>query len=686
MTNRLTTGLAATALALVFCASSSDAADLVSPPAEVTANASEAKPAGPQPDAVELAALYYYASEKQADRVKAEADRLRLKYPGFDLPSDLVAPKGPQVSEAPLWALYENNDFAGIETKIASLEAKNPGWMPSADFMGKLAKRKVRITLTEAVKAKDWQAAISAGSALDLQHETEVDLLWMLADACHEAGMADQAAAVYKGILSRQGKDRLPDAVLVTTLQKASRDAEPEEVRSAMAALWPNPGQITALRPLNDDFIRRDIADFNARTERQEPLAEKDIQRLRDLVGARGEVSDMSLLGWYFMKLKQPKEAEPYFARALEAAPSIEFAKGLYLALARQGRDEEAYAVAESHLADLSGDTGFLLDALSVRLSKPDLGPVAPEAVAAYSAAILKEKSASHAEILGWYAFNSGQYKASEAWFAQAWTWEEKPERLKGLALTYMRLGKKKALKALQGEFGDLYPEMWAEISRGTAAKAGGSRTAAVIVPLGSDVSEAAPASRKTSTGGNGYVAAYQAKRYGDCLSELDRMGPVGQIPADAELMRGWCHLGLDRVADARASFQAALAGKGQVQSDAAYGVALSALRLKLTDEAEAMLASYPLPEGKAKEIRAEIAWQRARSAFDHGDYQGTLDALNARMQLTPEPTGMTTMRAWAHAKLGHRDEAKAIFQKLGQQISDPDIMKGLASLGEKQR
>ena len=46
----------------------------------------------PAPDTVDLAALYYYARNGEAERVEAETRRLELKFPGFMPPADLYAP------------------------------------------------------------------------------------------------------------------------------------------------------------------------------------------------------------------------------------------------------------------------------------------------------------------------------------------------------------------------------------------------------------------------------------------------------------------------------------------------------------------------------------------------------------------------------------------------------------------
>lgn len=700
------------------------------------------------PDDVELAALYYYAEQKQEARVNAEADRLRLKYPDFQLPKDLFVDHSKKlVDEASLWALFEKNDFAGIDQEITRLAAANPGWQPSEDFAGKLAHRKLRVTLTKAYAGKDWVGMIAAGTGINPRTETEADLLWMMIDAYREAAMPDALGEIYKGILFRPKEERLPDPILVTTLQKATQDFPATEIRSAMATLWPNPSQVAALKPLNDDFIRSDIADFNNRSERQEPIADKDIQRIRDLVAARNAPGDMSLLGWYFLKLKQPQEAEPYFSKGLALKATPEFTKGLYLSLAQQKRDEEAYALAAAHLTELVNDPQFLMNALSLRFAKPELGPIDPKTVAAYSGTILQTKSADNAEILAWYAYNTRQFQASEAWFVQAWNWEEQPTRLKGIALSFLREGKKKQFAALRQRFGDLYPDMWAEITSAKAPQRQMGAVAAIAspamaqqviyaapqaqatapayapvaeaqpvvyqvatapvqaepaqqqtqivyasAPIEDTTEEAAPAKpvQRSATigksGRGGYVAALQAKNYSACISELNGIAAAGSLGADAELIRGWCYLGLNRVAEARTSFAKALTGTGQTRRDASYGFALAALRVKLTDDAEAVITAYPLDAKKDREVRAEIYWQRARSAFDHKDYQGTLDALNARLNLVPESSDLSTLRAWAHAKLGHTGEARQIFTKLNSQLSDPDLMQGMAALEKAPR
>lgn len=621
------------------------------------ASAAFAEEARSVPDAVELAALYYYAEHGEQDRVEAEAARLRLKYPGFVVPADIHAPAAGQADESALWALYETDDFAGIEAEIGRRRAQDPAWAPSEDFSAKLARRKLRAEMTAAAARKDWAGVVAAAGGLDPESETEVDLVWMLIDAAAETGAKTVAETAYRGLLSREGAARLPDGQLVATLRKAVRDLPAEDLRRTLAG----PGLPAAeIEPIERDLARREVAAFNADEARQAPLAEATLARLR----TAPETADLSLLGWYGLKTGAPKTAEQWFRTALAGGRDAENAKGLYLSLAAQDRQDEAYGVAEAYLQELAGDPQFLMNALSVRFARPGEREIDAGTVTAYSNAILAAESAGHAEVLAWYAYNSRQYEAARAWFGKALDWESAPVRVKGLALSLLRLGDKAGSAALEEEYRGVYPAVWEEIGRIRPSKR--NRAAAAETP--------AKAAADT-----GYLADFKAKRYGACVEKLAALETRGPLSADAQLIRGWCHLGLDRLSEARRAFEAAL-GNARTQPDAAYGAALTLLRGRLTDEAEAIVGLYPLTEKREREVRAEIYWQRARSAFDHKQYQRVLDALNARMALAAEPSDLSQLRGWAHYHLGNRREARAVFERLDMHLHDAAAARGIAA------
>ncbi|OBZ92725.1 hypothetical protein ADU59_25455 [Pararhizobium polonicum] len=613
------------------------------------------------PDEVELAALYYYAEQKQDDRVAAEAARLRLKFPQFEMPHDLFLPQSARgADETALWQLYDKSDFTGVDAEIIRRKSETPDWAPTADFADKLARKKQRVLMTEAAKDKNWTDVIQAAGSIDPATETEPDLLWMLIDAYSAVGMKQPLADVYRGILLREGDKRLPDTVLVPTLQKAIRDFPASEVQVVIQKLAVTPAMQADLQPVAFDLLRKTVADFNADAKQTAPLPEDGLALLKASVPPKPD--DMALLGWYYLKIKQPAVSAQWFGKALDLQADAANAKGLYLSLAAQGLEEQAYQVAATHLQDLAGDPEFLMNALSLRFAKPDMAVIDETIVASYSTTILQTLNADHAEILAWYAYNSKQYEAASAWFQKSVDWKVAPARVKGLALSYLRLSQKREFVGLQEKYGTAYPDIWSEIK--AAAPPKGEKAAAVIKPRGAIQAN--------------YFRNFQAKRYSACINDLSDLQARGQLSPDAAQIGGWCYLGLSRLSEARASFAQGLNASGQIRADAAYGTALTLLRGRLTDDAEAILTAYPLNAERDREIRAEIYIQRARASFDQKQYQNTLDALNARASLVAEPSDLSQLRGWAYYHLGNRVMAKQVFQRLNDHLSDAGVRRGL--------
>lgn len=638
------------------------------PASVAAATPSASVPAGP--DAVELAALYYYAKEGEVRRVEAETQRLQAKYPGFAPPSDLYAhDTGPKVDEAPLWALYEKGDFAGIETELARLAAANAGWQPSEDFTVKLERRKLRQSIEDAASAHNWDGVIAAAGALDPTTETEIDLLWHLLDAYREKNMSAPMVTVYRGILMREGDRRLSDDILVTTLQKALNDFPVVDLKAAIEQF--SAGSLTMaarLEPLRLDLVRREVAEYTNASTETEKVSDGEVAALEKAAMDAKSTADFGLLGWYRLKTGQPILAENWFGRAVDIEPTIETVQGLYSALSAQNKAEAAYALAVRHLALIAADGNFVMAALSPRFGKPELGDIDAAVVAAYATAIQSSHAAKHAEVIGWYAYNSRQFAPAEAWFEKSFEWEKGPDSLKGLLLARQQGGDKAGVKALREQYASAYPQVF-EGLKSAVAPSGRSR---------SDVASAVPARE------DDYLAAFRAKRFGDCIDKLRVREATGSLDANASLVKGWCHLELNHLTEARGAFLVALHGKGQAGEDAAYGLSLTLLRTGLTGEASTIVGAYPMSAKRDKELRAEIYWQQARASFDAGRYQQTLDALNARFQIAPETGGITQMRAWSHYHLGHLAEARKLFERADMVMSDSANRRALAIIRER--
>lgn len=620
---------------------------------DLTPGAGDTRPAA-KLDPVQTAALYFYAKERRIDRVEAEIARLQALHPGFMPPQDLyVAADEVVPDETSLWAMFAADDFTAIDAEIIRRKTSDPSWLPTADFQSKLARKKQRVRMKELAEAEDWAGIINVSASIDPASESDVDLVWMNIDALSATGDRTALAAALRGLLMREGEARLPDEHLVVTLQKALRDFPASEIERLAATLWPQAGGATLPGPVRLDLARKQVAEFNS--EKNAALVPPEtLKLLASQARASREPEDLSLLGWHELKAEQPQRAGDWFEIAMQADPNPENAKGMYLSLARQDRDKEAYTFAVKHLPDLSDDPVFLMNVLSPRFGNPDAGEINEAAVLAYSTAIMETDAADHAEILGWYAYNSRQFEAAEAWFRQSYEWETSADRLKGLALTFLRRDKKSDYAALKRDFAEIYPDIWPEIQTEPAPAA---RSAAAVKAPARDVKPS-------------YIKHFNARNHAACLREIDRLGSAGGKPS-VMLIRGWCELGLQRFGDARLSFEAAMAGRGKVRSDAVYGAGLSLLGARLTDEAEALITAWPLSAARDRELKAEIYYQRARSAFNHRQYDRVLRALDARAQLIAEPRDLTQMRAWAHYHSGQPERAKAVFRQLNMVIRD---------------
>ncbi|MCY1666995.1 tetratricopeptide repeat protein [Rhizobium sp. SL86] len=628
----------------------------------------QAENTAPEPDAVELAALYYYAQQGEKQRVEREIQRISLKFPAFTVPDDLYRPADEKrVDETPLWRLYEADDYAGIEQEISRLAAANPGWEPSADFREKLARRKLRHDMTEATVAKDWTAVITAGKDLDPTAEPDVDLLWMLIDAYKGNDMGTVAAPIYRGILFRKDENRFSDDVVMTTLQKAVEDFPAAELRQLIRILSASPGLAARMQGLTLDLMRRELADYAAGLAgavEPQPLTLLAVRRAAE---TGDDPKDQLLLGWYYLKAKQSGEAEAWFDRALAATPSTEALKGLVLAQMAAGRNGEAFDTVASHLDLAAGDWESFLASLSFGFQGKAATTVAPTVAKAYADAIQSSQSPEHSEILGWYAYNSRQFDAASAWFGKSFDWKPSAESLKGKALTLLQQKDRKGLDQLQSDYAGVYPQVFAELK--TAVAPSGTQGQAINTPS----NQAQPQ----------YVQNLRAKRYSACVADLARLESRKSLSGDEQLVRGWCTLGIDRLAEARQSFEMALATSSK-KDDAAYGLGLTLLRAKLTEDADQVLARYSLTPARERELRAEILWQRARSAFDQKRFPDVLAALNQRLQIAPESVGMSQMRAWAHYHLGNLGQSRAIFAELNKVVQDPANQRGLATINER--
>lgn len=663
---------------------------------------------------IDTSALYYYAKEGQHERVDAEIVRLATLHPGFTAPNDLYE-RASKVTpnEAHLWEMFARDDFAAIDAEFSKKLLSDPNWQPSEDFSTKLARKRLRLQMTELARLKDWIGVLNAGQMIDPETEANIDLVWLMIDAyAHSnsdsnlgsnshSGKQNKLLAAYQGLLSRDAASRLSDQELVATLQRATRDFPAIDVQRAMMNLWPNAHQMPQLEPLRLSIARRAVSDFNQDDDILVPPPGLDIKRLKYSAEQSQNISDLSLLGWYYQKLKDYDQALVIFERLFEIEPKADPAKGYYLALARSGQHQKAYQFAKQNLAYLADDPTFLMNVLSTKLTKSSKAEITDEMLKAYSRAILDMSDADHSEILAWYAYNARQFEAAKAWFEKSVFWNVSADNLKGLALSYRKLGEKELYRALKDDYQDSHRDIWENIEKVSYGKRQAEKAISKLAPTSAvarvtstraaatgasatNLSAQKTPSKAKNTSTISYIQAYERKDYRACLAQLDKLAQNGLSP-QASLIKGWCYLAMARVSDAQKAFQRAMDGGGglsgadrqSVRNDAIYGKALSLLRVRQTDDAEALIRTYPLAQKRQDELLSEIYFQRARAAFDRKDFDMTLRALNARALIGPEPRDLTLMRAWSLHNLGERRAANLLFKRLNAHMRDDNASYG---------
>jgi cellulose synthase operon protein C len=131
-------------------------------------------------------------------------------------------------------------------------------------------------------------------------------------------------------------------------------------------------------------------------------------------------------------------------------------------------------------------------------------------------------------------------------------------------------------------------------------------------------------------------------------------------------MTRAWCLMRLNRPAEAAAAFRSVLAtGNAKERQDAAYGLSLANLNLGLTDEAGVAASAAPQTKERMSEISLAMANQRILAAYNAGNYADTLNDLDARARLAPEPTDLMILRGWSYFHLQRYEEAERLFEAL---------------------
>ena len=403
---------------------------------------------------VDESALREYARQKRADRVEIETRRLQQVHPDWKPPADLwtARPSGPD--EASLWELFESGDLVRLHKAIAARQAAEPDWQPSDDLLDKIKTSELRAAIFAGAAAGKWAVVGRLADDNGLGGGTsDIELLWVVAEAFARTERASEAAALYEFVL----KNRTDARERTATIQKALALLAMADAEKLIAMGRVGPDGKSEFDVIRVDIARARIAAFL----RNDPAKSVDAADLAWVEAAARQSSDAGqprLLAWYAYRLGRLDTALDWFKLSLDRQGDAMTAHGMALTMLKLGSRRDAEEVAYTWREQLSNNMILFIDILETDLTKQVPPFVEPERLARYAQVTLKTQSGEGAQGLAWYAYNSCQFETAHQWFARAVAWFPREGTVYGYGLTLQRLGKHHELVELANRYDGIFP------------------------------------------------------------------------------------------------------------------------------------------------------------------------------------------------------------------------------------
>ncbi|MCB8819641.1 hypothetical protein [Microvirga rosea] len=668
-------------------------------------------PARPQ---VDESALRYFASQGDTRRVDAEIARLRALYPDWTPPADLSQLVGggsgpvndPEVDR--LWGLYTENRFGEARAAIAARQAADPQWKPPPDLVAALDVSEARRRLMNASDNSQWRTVLSiATETPSLLTCANVDSLWRVAEAFAKTNQSNRTRDVYTYILTNcpNPTERLG------TLQKALSLLDEQQVTDLLRFERKgsdNPDDFAAVR---DELARRRVE--RASTDGKITVPPDDLAVVERLAEGESEPGNALLLGYYNYHHKSPEKALNWFKTALDRNGGPKAAEGYALTLRDLNRFVDAEAFAYEWRDKTPETMQVYLDVATALLSQDPPPRLDPKVIARIIPAVAKARFVNGAQALGWYSYNTDQFRTARDWFEEALSWKADDEpSAYGAALASQRLNDRTKLSALAAQWrsrsrrivelaDDISRDRTAQVAAPVAAPPPAPAVPARPAPVVAEPPEPpAPAPARSHSVEETRMAAYDRvalaqerqlqgsrrvvrkgpSRRSTCTMTQD---PSGLAP-NAAVTLGWCLMELNRPLEAAAAFdQAMRLGSAAIREDAAYGKSLAYLRKDLTSEAAVAAAQAPQNATRRTELSAAILAQRALAAYRDGRWVDTLLALSERGRIVPEQNDLMLLRGWSYFKLGRMNDAEKVFRAVQRTGYSDEASVGLNAIME---
>ncbi|WP_112662257.1 hypothetical protein [Microvirga flavescens] len=707
----LTRGIIATLLASVAFSASAQTRDgdptLRQPPGAVFTNgvltaqaptpappASAPSPSAANPAQPDESALRYFAAQGDTRRVDAEIARLRALYPNWTPPADLTQLSAqsalqPDVETDRIWSLFTEGRLAEARAAIAARIATDPQWKPPAELVSALDIAEARIRLVNASDNNQWRTVLSiATDNPSLLTCANVDSLWRVAEAFAKTNQASRTRDVYTYVLTNCGNR----AERLATLQKAVELLPEAQILDLLKFERKTGAEQDDFSEVRDELARRRVE--RAATDPKLKVSTDDLAVVERLAEGESAPGNALLLGWYNYHHEQPEKARDWFKTALDRNGGAKAAEGLALSLRALNQFIPADAVAYEWRDKSKDNLNVYLDVVTALLSQDPPLRVDPAVITRSIPVITREKFSNGGQALGWYSYNTGQFRTARDWFAKALNWKPDDEpSAYGLALSYLRLNDRAGFASVANAWRGRSDRIAELANGGTGSRLPPEPRAVPTVPeepvVGQRRIEAVAPARPAetwypeSTPLRVSAPRAPAGRGAKC----NGTGNPLTLSPGAALTLGWCLMELNRPLEAVTAFdQAILRGSGRTKQDAAYGKSLAYLRKDLTSQAAVAAAQAPQPPQRQVELSATILAQRAIAAYRAGRYVEVILALGERARLVPEQNDLMLLRGWSYFKLGRYDDAQRIFQTVQRTGYSDDANVGLNAILEATR
>lgn len=151
-------------------------------------------------------------------------------------------------------------------------------------------------------------------------------------------------------------------------------------------------------------------------------------------------------------------------------------------------------------------------------------------------------------------------------------------------------------------------------------------------------------------------------------------------------LERAWCVYNMERTMDAMADFRAALGGRLSTHQrrDAQYGLALSYLKMGMSEPAAQIAATTDFDQRQRVDIERQILNQRGVQAYKERRFRDAIRYFDAIEQVNGSiRRDLAILRAYAYLNAGQRPRALSEFRRINNDLSTSESRRGLQAASD---